>query len=92
MLIPSSLISEAITKVECGKSAGPDGASAESIKFAHPRLHVLLSYSFSLCFTHGYVHAEMMETTIVPIIKNNCGFLANSNNYRPTYCNCHYCI
>ena len=25
MLIPSSLISEAIKKLECGKSAGPDG-------------------------------------------------------------------
>ena len=24
-----------------------------------------------------------METTIVPIIKNNCGNLADSNNYRP---------
>ena len=27
--------------------------------------------------------ADMMETTIVPIIKNNCGNLADSNNYRP---------
>ena len=25
----------------------------------------------------------MMETTIVPIIKNKCGNLADSNNYRP---------
>ena len=24
-----------------------------------------------------------METTIVPIIKNKCGSLAGSNNYRP---------
>ena len=46
MLIPSSLILEAIKKLECGKSAGPDGVYAESIKFAHPRLHVLLSILF----------------------------------------------
>ena len=25
----------------------------------------------------------MIETTIVPIIKNKCGNLADSNNYRP---------
>ena len=54
VLIPSSLISEAIKKLECGKSSGPDGVYAESIKFAHSRLHVLLSICFSLCFTHGY--------------------------------------
>ena len=69
MLILSSLISEAIKELKCGKSACPDGVYAESIKFAHPRLHVLLSICFSLCVTHGYIPVDMMETTIVPIIK-----------------------
>ena len=27
--------------------------------------------------------ADIMETTIVPIIKNKCGNLADSNNYLP---------
>ena len=49
MLIPSSLISEAIKKLECGKSAGPDCVYAKS---THARLHVLLSICFSLCFAH----------------------------------------
>ena len=80
MLIPSSLILEAIKKLECGKSAG---VYAESMKFTHPRLHVVLSICFSLCFTHGYMPADMMKTTIVPTIKNKCGNLADSNNYRP---------
>ena len=53
MIILSSFISEATKKLECDKSAGPDGVYAESIKFAHPRRHVLLSICFSLCFTHG---------------------------------------
>ena len=26
---------------------------------------------------------SLMETTIVPIVKNKCGNLSNSNNYRP---------
>ena len=56
---------------------------AKFIKFAHHRLHVLLSFCFSLCFTHSYKHKGMIETTIVQIIKNKCGNLADSNNYRP---------
>ena len=40
MIIPSSLILEAIKKLEGGKSAGPNGVYAESIKFAHHRLHI----------------------------------------------------
>ena len=82
-MILNNLISEAIKKLECDKSAGPDGVHAEAIKYAHPRMHVLLSFCFSLCFTHGYMPANMIETTIVPIIKNKCGNLADSNNYRP---------
>ena len=70
MIIPCGLISESMKKLECGKSACPDGVYAESNKFAHPRLHVLLSICFSLSFTHGYMPADMMETTIEPIIKN----------------------
>ena len=49
MIIPCSLISEAINKLESGKSPGPDDVYAESIKFDHPRLHVVLSICFSLC-------------------------------------------
>ena len=54
--------------------------SAESIKFAHHRIHVLLYLCFSLCLT---MPLDMIKTTIVPVIKNKCGNLADSNNYRP---------
>ena len=83
MIIPIKLIQEAVGNLECGKSAGPDGIFAESIKFAYHRIHVLLSLCFSLCLTHGYMPLDMIKTTIVPVIKNKCGNLADSNNYRP---------
>ena len=83
MIISIKLIQEAVGNLECGKSAGPDGIFAESIKFAHHRIHVLLSLCFSLCLTHGYMPLDMIKTTIVPVIKNKCGNLADSNNYRP---------
>ena len=57
--------------------------SAESLKFSHSRLYVLLSLCFSLCLTHGYLPKSPIETNIVPIIKNKCSNLSNSKNYRP---------
>ena len=76
MIISIKLIQEAVGNLECGKSAGPDGIFAESIKFVHHRIHVLLSLCFSLCLTHGYMPLDMIKTTIVPVIKNKCGNLA----------------
>ena len=82
MLVCSEDIRNIVNKLKCGKSSGPDGISAESLKFSHSRLYVLLSLCFSLCLTHGYLPKSLMETTIVPIVKNKCGNLSNSNNYR----------
>ena len=33
--------------------------------------------------SHGYIPQSLIETTIVPIIKNKAGDLSSSNNYRP---------
>ena len=83
MLVISEDIRKILNKLKCGKSSGPDGISAESLKFSHSRLYVLLSLCFSLCLTHGYLPKSLIETTIVPIVKNKWGNLSNSNNYRP---------
>ena len=76
-------VSEIIGKLECGKSAGPDGISAEYLKFSNIKIHVVLSMCFTLCLAHGYLPPAMTETTIVPIIKNKPGNLSDSSNYRP---------
>ena len=60
MMTLNILILEAIKKLECGKSSGPDGVHAEAIKYAQPIMHVLLSFCFSICFTHGYMHVDMI--------------------------------
>ena len=83
MIISINLIQEAVGNLECGKSAGPDGIIAEFNKFAHHKIHVLLSLCFSLFLTHGYMPLDMIKTTIVPVIKDKCGNLADGNNYRP---------
>ena len=82
MPVSTEDIRNIVNKLKCGKSSGPDGISAESLKYSHSRLYVLLS-CFSLCLTHGYLPKSLMETTIAPIVINKCGNLSDSNNYRP---------
>ena len=38
---------------------------------------------FTLCLAHRYLPPAMIETTIVPIVKNKSGNLSDSSNYRP---------
>ena len=49
----------------------------------HDQLSVLLSLRFTLFLSHGYLAPKPIETTIVQIIKNKCGNISSSNNYRP---------
>ena len=60
------------SQLECGKSAGPDGVCAETCYFI-----VLLL--LTLCLSHGYLPPAMIETTIVPIVKNKCGNITVNN-------------
>ena len=83
MAVSTKSVSEIIGKLECGKSAGPDGIGAEYLKFSNIKIHVLLSMCFTLCLAHGYLPPAMIETTIVPIVKNKSGNLSDSSNYRP---------
>ena len=83
MAVSTKSVSEIVGKLECGKSAGPDRIGAEYLKFSNIKIHVLLSMCFTLCLAHGYLPPAMIETTIVPIVKNKSGNLSDSSNYRP---------
>ena len=83
MAVSAKIITEIVSKLECGKYAGPDGISAECFKFSNTKIHVLLSLLFSMCLSHGYLPSTLIKTTIVPIVKNKSGNLSDSNNYRP---------
>ena len=83
MIVSSRVTSKLISELDSGKSSGPDNISPESLKFASNRLSVLLSLCFSVCLSHGYLPPAMIKTTIVPIVKNKCGNISESNNYRP---------
>ena len=83
MTVLSSDVSKIIGELKYGKASGSDGICAEYLKFAHDKLSILMSLCFSTCLSHGYLPPHMIETTIVPIVKNKCGKLSDSNNYRP---------
>ena len=83
MIVSSRVTSKLISELDSGKSSGPDNISSESLKFASNRLSVLLSLCFSVCLSHGYLPPAMIKTTIVPIVKNKCGNISESNTYRP---------
>ena len=69
--------------VYCNKSPGLDGVSAEHMKFAGPKLCVLMSMVISSIFTHSFIPRSMMDSVIVPVIKNKNKRINNKGNYRP---------
>ena len=81
MAVSAKSITEMVSKLECGKSAGPDGISGEYFNF------FILKY---MCYYHYYFRCVSLVViwlftfcTIVPIVKNKAGDLPDSNNYRP---------
>ena len=83
MIVTSEDTCKLIEKLKCRKASGPDGISVESLRFTRVRLHVLLSLCFSACFSHSYLPKSLLETTIIPVIRNKCGTLTDCINYRP---------
>ena len=65
------------------KATGMDGLSGESLKFADPILALLLSICFTCMFRHSYLPVSMLDSVVVPLVKNKNGDLSDKNNYRP---------
>ena len=83
MVVSTNCVSQIVDNLECGKSAGPDEICAEYLKFSNDKISILLALCFIVCLSHGYLPTALIETTIVPIVKNKSGNLSDSNNYRP---------
>ena len=79
-------VSFLISKLECGKSAGSDGVYAETIKFSHCRIRLLLSLFSTLCLSHGYLppppHCYDRNNYCTHCLKK-CGNNTDTNNYKP---------
>ena len=64
------------------KSSGLVDLSGESFKYAYPLLCLHLSIGFTCMFKHCYISQRMINSAIIPLIKNKCGHQTDNNNYR----------
>ena len=79
-----------VHNLESGKSAGLDGLNGECLKYADAVLSVLLSFCFTCMFKHSYLPSAMLDSVIIPLVKNKCGDLSDTStcNYRPIAISC----
>ncbi|KAJ8714409.1 hypothetical protein PYW07_002634 [Mythimna separata] len=66
-----------------GKSPGHDGLSVEHLRNAGVHLPRVLAMLFNVCLSHAYLPHELMQTLVVPIVKNRTGDMADKANNRP---------
>ena len=83
MNVTMSEVSQIVKDLPTGKSSGLDSLNGESMKHAHPLLCLLVSISFTFMFKHCYMPQSMINSVIIPIIKNKSGDFTDTNNYRP---------
>ena len=83
MLVTHEDANEAIKHLTTGKASGPDSLSAEHFKHSSTRINYLLSMLLSALFIHGHLPTKMIESELVPIVKNKAGNICDKNNYRP---------
>ena len=74
---------DALKSIKTGKSAGVDKLQGEHFKFADKTLSCLLCMLFNTIITHGYMPQSLMDTIIVPIVKDKKGLIMDKDNYRP---------
>ena len=76
-------VNEFVKSLPSRKSSGLDGLNGESLKHANPLLCLLLSICYTCMFKHCYMPQSMINSVIVPLVKNKSGDLTDKNNYRP---------
>ena len=76
-------IANAIKNTKSNKCCGNDGLYSEHFKYAHNRIHVLLALMYNAITIHGHVPESLMDSILVPLIKDKKGSVTSTDNYRP---------
>lgn len=76
-------IKTVIKGMKRGKSPGKDGLSIEHLQNSGVHLPRVLTMLFNLFVGHSHLPREMLDTIVVPIVKNRTGDIADKGNYRP---------
>ena len=64
------------------KAAGVDGIETEHLRYAHPRICVIVALLFNAMLIHGVVPSMFGMGIIVPLIKCHNMNSSSSDNYR----------
>ena len=56
---------------------------AEHLKYCCRRILPLLDICISALFIHGFLPDTMLSVVLVPVIKDKCRKINDSDNYRP---------
>ena len=84
MTVTTNEVAKVIKGLKQGKEIGPDNVVAEALMHSNNRLHyLLLGVCFSAVLIHSYLPQGLMDTKIIPLVKNKCGKLSDKNNYKP---------
>ena len=74
---------KAINHLKTGKSVGNDCLSAECLKYADASICVFLCMLINSVLYISYLSSKLMDTVIVPIVKDKKGDLRSKNNASP---------
>ena len=88
MLVSVNKVLTLVDNLESNKSAGMDGLNGECMKNTDVILSVLLSFCFTYMLKHSYLLSAMLDSVIIPLVKNKSGDLSDKNNYRPIVISC----
>ena len=83
IIVKSDEVGIAIRKLSTGKSSGLDGIYAEHLLHCSQRFVTMIAMCFTGLFVHGFLPASMLETVLVPVIKDKTGRIDQVDNYRP---------
>ncbi len=76
-------VETAIRKLKKNKSSGIDNITSEHLIYASRKLAVHLSLFFNCVVSHGHLPLKLLDTVLVPLVKDRKGVLTDKNNYRP---------
>ncbi len=71
--ITTNEVYQAIIQLKGQKTGGLDQITAEHLKFASPRLVVLLAICFTGFMIHGLLPESTLSVTLLPVIKDKAG-------------------
>jgi exonuclease III len=81
-------VENAIHKLKKNKSSGLDNITSEHLIYASRKISVYLSLIFNCTLFHGHLPVKLLETVLIPLVKDRKGVLTDRNNYRPIAITC----